>query len=48
MSDSIEGIKLVREAAKQIETLSPQVCEFYKHRRKKIYLLNRLSMLREF
>jgi hypothetical protein len=26
MSDSIEGIKLVRLAAKQIEILSPQVC----------------------
>ena len=27
MSDSIEGVKLVRLAAKQIETLAPQVCE---------------------
>ncbi len=27
MSDSIEGIKLVRLAAKQIESLAPQVCE---------------------
>jgi len=32
MSDSIEGIKLVRLAAKQIENLSPQVGQILKLR----------------